>query len=570
MRAERIRDALLSPILPVLLVLTGVLIARPWGNFPVNDDWQYAHIAETFAKTWEIRIDRPIAPALIVQTVWGGLLIRVFGFSHVVLRIATLVVSLLGLLMVDLLLRQAKVGPARRAAALLVLGFNPLGFVLGASFMTEPYGTLPALLAIWIWNGRGEALSPSLLRALFATLAAGTAYLTRQFSGLVLPALILAALIELLRSPPRRSELVRALIPLVSSGLLFSAIVVTHVVWNKASGNETDQLANPLKGVLLDKGAAMAVMGGASIFYLAPFLAPLFAAMSGRLTRRLAASVIVATLGVATFQFSINKFHDRRKDLHYTLNRSFPYLTNIIGEGGIGPFTTTDVYVEKSAIKPKLPLGVWKITQYAVYGLAVFLPLAIGWTLSNLATNPAAQRLALTGALFFLVSMGASLQVYGFDFFDRYLWTPLIGLTLFFAAGLPVANRSKWLRVAVFTLFLAPLAIFSVAGTHDYFQWHKVRWHLYKQVLEQGISPLSIDSGYETNGWFAYDAWKRGEDSPSCVSICHRNWLTWYCADDSYRISHLTRRGDITLERIQPRSWLSRMPALVLMRKPDP
>ena len=68
-RGERIRDWIISPLMPLCIVIVGVVLSRPWGEFPVNDDWQYAHIARTFADTGQIVIDRPIAPALVVQTI---------------------------------------------------------------------------------------------------------------------------------------------------------------------------------------------------------------------------------------------------------------------------------------------------------------------------------------------------------------------------------------------------------------------------------------------------------------------------------------------------------------------
>ena len=41
-----------------------LLVIRPWGNYPLNDDWQYARASRLFAETGKIKIDTPIAVTL--------------------------------------------------------------------------------------------------------------------------------------------------------------------------------------------------------------------------------------------------------------------------------------------------------------------------------------------------------------------------------------------------------------------------------------------------------------------------------------------------------------------------
>src|SRR5437016_4307414 len=75
------------------LCIAVVCCVWPWGNYPLNDDWQYAWIAKRFAETGRFVVDVPIAPTLVGQSVIAAPFIRLFGFSHTLLRGITLGLS---------------------------------------------------------------------------------------------------------------------------------------------------------------------------------------------------------------------------------------------------------------------------------------------------------------------------------------------------------------------------------------------------------------------------------------------------------------------------------------------
>ncbi len=564
---SRTRDWIASPGIPIVLALIGIAIVRPWGNFPINDDWQYAHIADTFAKTGEIHIDRPIAPALVVQTILGGTLLRITGTSHVALRALTLVLSMLGLVLIDLLLRHATIGRWRRCLVLMLVAFNPVGFVCSLSFMTEIYGTVPALAAAVIWLRAKDGEAPTLLRALLATSFAALAYLTRQFSGLILPALVGASLLGLWLRGERR---LRQFVPHAAGLLFFVAVCAVHWLWNKASQNETEQLAGPMSMLLQPKGAAFPVMGSLALVYLTGFVSPLLVLMPVENRRKVAVAVALTAVAVLAFKFGFERFHARYPQSHFTFDKQMPYLTNVIAPGGIGPYTTIDLYLQKGPAGPHLKPVVWKTAERILLSLILLWPIAVYALFGLKLADWRRWQLAVTGLLFSFGSLNVTLQTYGIDLFDRYLWTVFVGLIIALAALLPDRISLSKVRAPLAILLLAPLVILSVGGTHDYFQWQKSRAFLYKQLLERNISPLSIDAGYELNGWYAYDGWKRNEESPSCVSTCRPDSGTWFARDNSYRISSTRKGHEIVLERIQPRTWLSRMPAILVTRRPDP
>lgn len=123
-----------------------ILIVNPIGDFPLNDDWAYAH--NTYALAQEGRwyfSDWP-AMTLVAHTVWGAFFCKIFGASFTVLRFSTLLLGAAGTAGFYQLLRWAEVGPSRAFFGAVLLMFNPLWFVSAFSYMTEvPF------LAVLIW-----------------------------------------------------------------------------------------------------------------------------------------------------------------------------------------------------------------------------------------------------------------------------------------------------------------------------------------------------------------------------------------------------------------------------------
>jgi hypothetical protein len=72
---------------------------------------------------------------------------------------------------------------------------------------------------------------------------------------------------------------------------------------------------------------------------------------------------------------------------------------------------------------------------------------------------------------------------------------------------------------------------FTVAATHDYLSWNRVRWQaLHHLMQEDQISLSHIGGGFEFNGWYLYDDdyddWKYEPDK------------SWYWVDnDDYVVS---------------------------------
>src|ERR1041385_102384 len=87
--------------LTILALIAAWIVVRPWGDYALNDDWTYAHMAKHFAASGKLEIDVPLAPNGLGQAFVGGIAVKLFGFSHTVLRVLTMGVACVGLWAVD-------------------------------------------------------------------------------------------------------------------------------------------------------------------------------------------------------------------------------------------------------------------------------------------------------------------------------------------------------------------------------------------------------------------------------------------------------------------------------------
>ena len=86
----------------------------------------------------------------------------------------------------------------------------------------------------------------------------------------------------------------------------------------------------------------------------------------------------------------------------------------------------------------------------------------------------------------------------------------------------------------------------SVAATHDYLAWNRMRWMATRLLMESGISPTQIDGGYEFNGWYLSD--------PNYKRKADKSW--WWVNDDEYVIASGPLSGYQELQRFVFQRWL--------------
>jgi hypothetical protein len=570
-----------------VFAVVAVLVA-PWGNFPLNDDWAFARVVKIFLATGRVVIDTGVAPALVGQTIAAGAFSKVFGFSHLGLRVLTMLTAIATLAALSSLLSGARVTQRVRTAALVTVAVNPLFINLAFSFMSECYGYAVAVIAsaIWFRAVRYSSRSGPIIgigTSLLVGFLMGGSFWIRQYCILAYPAVLGATGLRLMLA--RDWKRIWASLPAATLGsAVFVATIAGYFTWAKQSGNLNPNFAGPLSQIWHFKLVDWQVSLGLHLTYLTAYLLPLLVLWPRSFqSRMVAVSTAAVCLAFALGTHSLLQFVGGDSASSLGLHRVFPFESNIIHNQGLGALTLTDTFFFEHDRYPVLAKETWERIGAAILATTALWALPIG-TLGQLRRATAQQvELFTFGVLFSILSLAAVVQAYGVGGFDRYALPLLFGMALSLATLLSVAGESlSWRRgflyetlhrgvyPALFTAAMLPLAFFTVAGMHDYFRWNEARWRLVDQALALGIPSTSIDGGYEVNGWLSLDAIRNGTaPRNACIGRCNcaANNGLWSCFDDSYRVWMSVPSDYEEVARETPRYWLGTSRTVFLSRR---
>lgn len=476
-----------------LLWWAAVTFVNPIGDFPLNDDWQYAYPVKTLIETGNYDLISVFSPNIFLQVVWGYLFCLPFGeFSFTTLRFSTLFFGWIGLLFFFQILQ--KMTPQKSLAwwGTLLLGFNPLYFSLSFSFMTDVPFLVLILFGIgsycqYFKTGKWQYRLCGILMGI-------AAFLIRQ------PGLLLIFSAELLLVLDKRNS--KAIGQF--SGI-FLMLCVLHLSvekglkpWLGISENYlsvgaiylTDFLEKP--HIFLFQFVKRTLM---SIFYLGLFLLPFWyfilknSKIKDWLNWRFLLPIIVINIVITGIL------------VHF--DYLFPYGGNILYNLGLGPILLADAWPEVIN-SPKL-LPDWSLMLFGlvcqIYGC--YLLIWIGEKLFFLIKNNKTSRLNLAQKrwffLFFLSAFYLGL-VMVISYFDRYVLLPIACVII-----LIIAEKSAMKKVNIsFKITLVLFTIFSLFATKNYLNWSRTA-HLATQKLIKNEIPITqIDADMAVNGFFNF------------------------------------------------------------------
>jgi hypothetical protein len=219
----------------ILLGITGLMLAMTCfvyslAEVPIVDDWTYAWSVEHFLHTGELRMLEWSAHYPLAQILWGALFSQLLGFSFVVLRLSTLVLTWAGLVAFFLTLREWGTQPVLAGLGTLLLWCNPVFFVLSHSFMTDvPFVSVmnAALFGYVCWVNRGRTWDLGL-----GSVMAMLAFLIRQpgaaLALIPLLSLLLARVAGGARRPLPWAQWIWLLVPFLGVGLTLWWIQTVH------------------------------------------------------------------------------------------------------------------------------------------------------------------------------------------------------------------------------------------------------------------------------------------------------------------------------------------------------
>ena len=484
-------------IISSLWVLAALLVDYR-GNFPLNDDWSYGIAVQRLVEEGVYEPTAWTSMSLISQVLWGSLFCFLFDFSFEVLRLSTLTLSLLTLFGVYLIARQLNASGKVALFGTLLLAFNPVYLALSYTFMTDipfmGFSTLALLFSLRYLNN--ESVFTLIIATVFATLAV----LCRQ-TGLYVP--LALALSVLYKYGCRSKALLVAAVP----GVFCAGALLGYRFWLDHTARTPDLYGKQLQDlvesifspsqwpVVFAKSTVVAIM------YLGLFLVPLFTLLlasptASPLVRWFKKWLIRAIVPVSAL-LGIGLFFG---------GKLMPVGGNILIEQGIGPLTLYDVYNLKLPNATALSHGFWVIvTLLSILGavtLFVYLFSVIRRMVTALVQH---QRTNAHYARFFLIAGGVIyfMPVLFLNYYDRYLLTPLILVTLLLALDGERLPSFKVAALPVALLFL--FAFYSVAGTHDYLAWNRTRWQALRNLTEhEAVLYHQINGGFEYNGYMLF------------------------------------------------------------------
>lgn len=484
-----------------LLWLLAVIVARPIGEFPLNDDWSWSKTAKTLAETGSYQPTSWTEMTLVTNALWGALFCLPRGFSFTALRCSTLVLSLVGAFVMYALIRQLQRPRLLAVICALTLVFNPLYFALSNTFMADvPFTTLALLSALFFVRYLQRESATALVIASAFALAAT---LSRQM-GLCLP-LAFGVTLWLKHGFQKRS-MIRAVLP----ALVCIISLAAFQYWLKATGKpppntmRTDRLwavlHNPIRIPL-----NVAYFGWSMLMYLGWFLLPvtLPAVWSRRTAQTSKPPCFPARIAVFVFIVaSVGRF--------VFVPSLMPVHNNVIIPQGIGPVMLRDIFDLHLPHLASLPIAFWLfVTVLSLTGAAILVFETTRIIIDRFPKSRFDRISAdgLTGAFFLLCAIVYLIPFLLSGFFDRYL----IPVTAFLAAFLAVSLAGRefkiaWAPLLATLLLIAGTGIFGVVGTRDYLQWNRTRWQaLEALVAKEEVKPNNVDGGFEFNGWYLFD-----------------------------------------------------------------
>ncbi len=557
-------------LLCILLYLLCILAANPQGEFPLNDDWSYARSAFAVASGQGLKVDEWSAPSLVGQALYGGLLAKLFSTHFLVLRLSTLLLSCGTVCLLWGICRRFGFEKGLAIILLLAWIFNPLQFNLSFTFMTEVPFLFFAALGIYLYLLHRETGRPWFL--MLSAAALGYAFLIRQTALFFILALICAVFLDSKINLKRRIR--QCLLVAVTAG----CFIATYYLWVMTRGGSTAAVNRKFE--LLDSLTSKQIIGNAygMLFYLSFMLLPLWLFLIPSLYRaarsfgfRIRIGLLGAwavLVGAGLWWYPANYLHSQYMP-STAYHARMPFLLNVLYDTGLGPITLDPEYFGS----PPTPIypGAWVVVTaiVAVGAICCGLLCTLGvirlrrqqWLQEH---KPVFVFIALS-SLFIVVFEIIFSHLQEGGLFDRHIL--IVAMPFALMLGLlggrnaDGQNQSK-ARLGALVLAgaaIAALCVFCVTATHDYLQWNRVRWQMGRDLIAQGVDPLTIAGGFEFNAWYNYDTFKaRGN-----IAGVHY----WWFDKRDYLISMSPMDGYEVLQRKEYFSWVHRrLVALYIIR----
>lgn len=564
LRISRLNPDFVSILLVTIVWMAMLVLINPIGNFPLNDDWAYGWTVKMLLETGEYQLSDWTATNLLSQVVWGAIFCLPFGFSFTVLRVSTLVLGLLGVLASYGLLRELTGNFQLALLGASVIALNPVYFSSSNSFNSDVPSFSFAILSLY-FIVRGLRLNSN-LEVLAGILISFIAILNRQSSIVITASFGLA---YLAKKGLKIKNFTVAFLPTIT-GLLLQA---GYSHWLN-SVNETPalygfQIKNLLetfsKGLVtvaltyLENAIIILVYLGLFLFpFLIVCLADRFKSLSFR-NRRLDLLVILLFLASGT--------------VLVLQGRQMPFVGNTLETFGVGPEAFDGYSSSLNAGGEAIWNRTWELlTLIGFIGAAViilylipaFLDLTTRWK-EDTSDQGWLPILAISAAFIYFVVIGGLNKQYWFDRYLLFLMPILMMLIIVLSKDSLGEKLPSGMAFTASALLLV-YGSFTVAATHDYLLWNRVRWQALNSLIEDSkVLPEQIYGGFEFNGWHFANRLETCEPQQSNIDRRVKvDWSSFTCLWGEntgrfkylYKLRFITESGWMVKQQYSFRRWL--------------
>lgn len=564
-------------LIPLVLFAIAATVVPTMTNIATTDDWAYTRSVEILLDEGHLQVFPVVAATAVGQILWGALFALVFGMTLGVMRLSTVVMVALGSIALYAILRQLGVSTSRSAAGTALYLFNPLGFILSFTFMTDPHfvSVLLISLAFYIRGLRpGREIGWVIV---LASITAGYAFLIRQ-QGALIPLSVVLWLIVSRRLPVSWAGVRRGL----SVALAPALMVVGYFLWLRFF-NDVPEVQEGFLEEVIEAGWAgtwllIQRLPFYVVMYLGVFLIPVVIAILPGFRERVQNRFFESPLGYWLFL----GWTGAALTLFFMLTvkgRTMPYMPQFVGPSGFGPpdvqgsrrrIVGDGLLLEAltvTAILGAILIGLLVLRRVRV-GKQVFHPRqpAVGTPQNHgaglIAMVAIWQFIGMLPPSYHYLNRGISL--------DRYM-LPLIPLAIalvFWAVrDLPLAQPVTWLGIALF-------AVVSTAGTRDYLVFMDAVWGMGHFANERNVENTKLDAGSGWDGYHLY-TYMLDEGITKAKSPPGSPWWIYFYAkptDSTYVVSTNPRphRGYVMVAHREYDQWLADEPGdIYLLRRFD-
>jgi hypothetical protein len=544
----------------IALILTAffalVAVVNPRGNFPLDDDWNFALATWNFAKTGTIRLARFTAMSLRLQIVWGALWTHWWGASFEVLRASTIAIAALALLLMDRFARAAGLGRGMRLLTVATLLAHPIFFWGTFTYMTQvPFLTMSIAAVFCQFKGlSGRSL---LWLTAGSGLVIAACFIRQTGIALAVPPLLVLLIHVSDRNAWRSKAFAIAALPLLLFAALFLGTSLLEGYPNQMAESAITRGAGG--AALLWRLAFFPLRNTVMNFELSALCSlPVVIAVAQGVVVRSTRGVRIAALFVAIPFFGMTSFLVGIRD-------PFPYRIKgqVLINAGLGPATLRDTFAMGFPYPHALPILLLDLLSYVFAALGVVVLIALLQSLLGPRAQGTDDATAIaTRLLSWTAVAGCGLPVISFVYFDRYELDSLWPLVLLFAiVGQGVLEASSRLRILAWTA-AGVLLLFSVGATQEYLSWNRARWRAVGLLRREHVPLTKVDGGYEVNqylvgGFDAQAPTDRLADSAIYGSdyVIALHPLIHYQAMARFPYAGFfgARRGDVLLLKKRPR-----------------